>query len=274
MNRRGRIRVAAIAGLLAAAAVALGGGKLARTEEGAAGIAVATARVTASASATARMATGASAAATAIASEGAGTVPPGLLVQVERELVTVRHPGRLVALRAGDALATGRDWAAVRVTGEAAMRLVWESTEAATLSTTRGVVELGAGEARAEATAAPRPAGEHRGRAHLCRAHEDGDGGLAVVCRVDGPGQRVRAANLLSGEVLEHARVITARDGQRPVHLARLDLPRVDGARAFALTYLVGTRAVLVRAEASRLPGELAPTLFLGASERVQPLLW
>jgi hypothetical protein len=58
------------------------------------------------------------------------------------------------------------------------------------------------------------------------------------------------------------------------VHLARLDLPRVEGARAVALTYLVGTRAVLVRAEASRLPGELAPTLFLGASERVQPLLW
>ena len=218
-------------------------------------------------------------------------VPAGLEVTAVQErgqwTVTVRHAGRLVALRAADAIAVGRDWATVKLVAEPSAKpptMVWESTDAGALATVRGVLHVGGdGAVQNAMVAPPRTLAEQTGRAHVCRAHDDAQQGVSVICRVAAEAGRVRAANLLGTEPLEHAWVIpmggsgrdARRSGEAPgrdVDLVRLDLPAIHGARAAAISYLLGSRAVLVRAEASRMPEEHAPSLFLGQSERIQPL--
>ncbi len=207
-------------------------------------------------------------------------VPSGLEVTAVQErghwTVTVRHPGKLVALRAAGAIAAGRDWATVKLTAEPSAKppkMVWESTEASSLATVRGVLRIGGdGAVENEMVALPRMVAEQHGRAHLCRAHDDAQQGVSVLCRISAEAGRVRAANLLGTEPLEHAWVVPMGAAARDVDLVRLDLPAIGGARAAAISYLLGARAVLVRAEASRLPEEQTPSVFLGQSERVQPL--
>ena len=206
----------------------------------------------------------------------------GLRVQVTRR-------GALVALRHRGASAAGRDWAALELRplpGAAAPdrdALVWESTDAAKLTTTRGLVllEQGAGgtrgthatpEARLALAEAPArgPSLRDEARTHECAAHEDGAGGFVVICRLGQEARAPRAVNVAGARPLEGAWMMEA-GGRGGGSLARLELPRGAGfAEARALAYVRGLTAVVLRAEAVWRPGG-APTLLLDEARRVQP---
>lgn len=193
--------------------------------------------------------------------------------------LSLRRAGHLVALGDGTTRAAGEDWVAVTLdprTGNAASppSLVWETTDLASLATTRGVVRFrpGAGAPVPElvSSAPPAIAARHEGKHHRCEAVHDERGGFVVLCLVDAKARRVAAASPVGARALEDVWIGPSRPG-RPT-LVRLDLPVVRGGAAARLVgYVDGATAVAVRAEASWLFGEPSAKLFLGALSKVQP---
>ncbi|HVY44412.1 MAG TPA: hypothetical protein VHB21_00985, partial [Minicystis sp.] len=150
--------------------------------------------------------------------------------------------------------------------------LVVEATSPTSLDTTRAVVRLaarGAPGERAAVRLAEPPVDVARDArfAHVCRAHADGFGGFAVVCRV---ATAANAADVAGDDAAEGVFVLERGHAA----LARLDVDL--GARDFdakAVGYNARGRGVVVRAEASRLPGEAAPSFVLASDARLQPVV-
>lgn len=208
-----------------------------------------------------------------IARETQAEVPPDVIVTVEpAELgpprLVVRHGKRLVALRGADGRDTGEGFASIPVESAGSVAL-WESTSDE-LETIRGVVHLDAERIRLDVRMAEPPRERERSESarHACRAHEDGQGGFAVLCRVKDGAWRFGAVNLMTPLPGDDVRVVRRPTSQ----LVRLDLPLAEAdAAASMIGYMQGQTAVVVRAEASWLAGEAEPSLSLAMAERVQP---
>jgi hypothetical protein len=206
--------------------------------------------------------------------------PPDVAVEVVPDArighrVVVRRQGYLVSLRNEVARSAGKDWAALGVAaspgkGEAAGRLIWETTRVDALETTRGVVML-AGDgaslsAELQAARPPEPAVAWESAHARCAGQHDGLAGFTVLCRF-ATGVRVSGvANVTGARSLDDAWLVPG-----PSPLVRLDLPRSPGGaegRVIGLTK--GGTGVVLCVEASFAEGEV-PALVLHEAERSQP---
>jgi hypothetical protein len=198
-------------------------------------------------------------------------VPRDLTVRVERDRtgahLRVERRGSLVALRRAGARAAGDAAARLDVEpgGTGATPIVWETTKLDTLETTRGTIGVGGGgEVQVAVAEAPLPVAEEAKRGHRCRAHEDGDGGFAVVCRT---GPTVALRNLTSGAPMDGVTTVT-----HGATFVRLDLPAPrERPNAFVIAYVDGLSRVVIRAEASLVAGEEKASLALVSANRQQP---
>jgi hypothetical protein len=186
--------------------------------------------------------------------------------------VKVRRAGHLVALRAGDRTSVGPNWVAAEIDGPSGSRieLGWETTDAATLETSRGGIRVeAAGDGpRVSWFSLPAPtvAAEHRHRLHECRAFEAESGGFSVVCRVQRGARKLSALNLT-----DEAPLSAVAMADLGAQMVRLDLPVAEGsAEARLVGYLDGNTAVVMRAEATWVRGEARPTLSLADGTRRQ----
>jgi hypothetical protein len=182
--------------------------------------------------------------------------------------VRLARKGHLVALRHGGARTAAADQATLALVPGDPEPLVWEASRFDTLATTRGTLRLdGAATPHAlvRLAEAPVPAGRDERQRHVCEAHEDGAGGFAVLCRVQG----IPSAANVTGDDAK-ADVWVAADRMAPV--VRLDLPASPaGVEARMMGYAAGGEGVVVRAEASRVAGEERPVLTLLSADRIQP---
>jgi hypothetical protein len=182
----------------------------------------------------------------------------------------VRRQGHLVAVRLGGKVHAALHEVALPA-GTPAQDLVWETTSTKTLETLRGHIVAGAeGSAAVENTVRVATLSEEARRSHLCRGHADGAGGFVVVCRVEA------GAAAASADGGDPRQGVWSLAGMSPMGeistLVRLDLPMSgDGATAKVLGYEKGGKGVVVRAEASRAPGEAAAVLAIGSDSRSQP---
>ncbi|MFT3769420.1 MAG: hypothetical protein QM820_28615 [Minicystis sp.] len=212
-------------------------------------------------------------AASILATDGAVPAAMTLKVQLESEhrwAVRVQCKGRIVALRQGDSHASGDGEAALANVMSSAREapIVWETTDPATLVTTRGLVELDTeGDAHLRLAEAPAVVASETHRRHACNAHEDGVGGFTVICRVRG----FASAVSLTRENA-HDGVWATSNIERLI--LRFDLAaRTGTADAIAIGYADGTTGVVVRAETSRVAGEDRPAIVIQSAERKQPVL-
>jgi hypothetical protein len=195
--------------------------------------------------------------------------PRDLVVRVDRDPsgmnVRVSRRGFLVALRRGETRTVSEPEVRFHIgtAGTEATPIVWETTKLDTLETTRGTIAVdGAGVSRVAGGDAPREVAEDVKRGHRCRGHEDGSGGFAVVCRT---GPIVALRNLATDEQLSGITTVGST-------LVRLDLPAQPNAPdAFVIAYVDGGARVVIRAEASRVPGETSASLAIASADRVQP---
>lgn len=205
---------------------------------------------------------------TAAESEGEVVALPQDLKVTVRETAAgrslrVARQGHLVAVRSGAWRQIGMHEVNIPVDGDAS--LVWESTAPKTLETLRGRLSVGVdGAVSMEDTVRAAVVGEDARTAHRCQGHADGAGGFVVLCRV---GAAAAAASVDGSEPREGVWSL-AGDST----LVRFDLPMSgDGTSSRVLGYEKAGVGVLVRAEASRAPGESAAVLALGSGARPQP---
>jgi hypothetical protein len=234
------------------------------------------------------------------------SAPRGLSVAVKREgkdqvRVSLRRPGHMVTLSCGDQRDVGRESASIRLPyagGSSAPELAWETADWSSLSVARGALRLvtdawGALGGVSSLVDTPAPVASLEGRLHRCVAYADGAGGFTALCRVGPASRQVGAADLTSNKPkveLAPWRIGAAnltsgdpRQGVWLVHgdassglgdaLVRLDVPLLLGSVEGRLVgYLEGATSVVIRAEASRLPGE-EPRIVLSTASQKQPVV-
>ncbi len=205
--------------------------------------------------------------------------PSDLRLRIEKGedgwAIVAERRGDVVSLRQGDERATGVDKASLEL-APASKAVVVEATRGKSLETTRVVVHVAKTDGAtppafaAHLAEAPAAAGADQRDAHACRAHEDGFGGFAVVCRV---ATEANVGSITGDDGRDGVFEAIART-QGATTLARLDLDLGDElVVSKALAYNSHGRGVLVRAEASRVPGEDHPSLVVASSGREQPVV-
>jgi len=213
-----------------------------------------------------------------------GAVPRGIKITVSEDhggaQVRFEKSGALVALRAGETIASGDSWAALALTaiapGADPPPLVWEVTELRNHgepTTTRGFVDLHRDRDGVRATLALAEAPVTRDRLETktfsCVAFDDGDRGVTTVCRVDAAS--VFAASLTAAEPRTGI-AVAAVGMNRSVKLVRLDAPlRSKHEQSLMFAFKDGIDGIEVRADASWLPGEDEPSFALTSLRRRQP---
>jgi hypothetical protein len=207
-----------------------------------------------------------------------GPLPADLAFDVrasgEGWAVRARHPKHLLALRRDDRrFAAATEAALVVAPGDSA--LVWETTDLASLATTRGLLHLDprqGGEPPALRPVLAEPpvlAGRNQTPLHRCEAIQDGAGGFTVLCGVE----RMASVENLTGADRRDGAVVVGRAGNKSV--VRLDLPASQNAvDARVIGYASGNLGHVIRAEASFLPGEAGPSFTLSSAERRQPVVF
>jgi hypothetical protein len=195
--------------------------------------------------------------------------------------LVVEKTGTFVHLHYREVSAGGPDWAAIELRAdERAPKedvAIWESTDPVSLITRRGFVSFGLGAgARLEATVAeaPRLGPRDVTAVRVCQAHDDGESGFAVVCRLGVEVTGVRAARPAEVRPLAGAWVwdVPRKGAARGARLVRIDLPlSPGGAEAGAIAFVHGARGVVVRAEATWPSKEEAPALLFTETSRTQP---
>jgi hypothetical protein len=203
-----------------------------------------------------------------------GAVPDDMVVDFRRRdaarsMVSVARDGYLVALLRGKDVVAHIDAAAIEVRhrDDKDAPLVWEVTHPQTMETARGVIHFDIdGRPHLRRAEPPTPVGRvESGRAHRCQAHEGALGGFTVLCRVPGGASVAGVTGVDPGALSWVAPAAGAG-------IARFDLPaRPDSVDARVLGYSDGMTGVLVRIEASFLPGEERASLAMLSSERQQP---
>jgi hypothetical protein len=145
-------------------------------------------------------------------------------------------------------------------------KLVFETTNVKTLETVRGELSVseGGATATAESTVLPVISRSSAAFSHLCKGHDDGAGGFVVLCQVDVPSAAV------SVEGPDPKDGVWSLAGEKTIF--RFDMPMgEEGADTKVIGYERGGRGVVVRVEASRVKGEPAALLAIGADSRTQP---
>ncbi|MDI3288584.1 hypothetical protein [Polyangium sp. 15x6] len=185
--------------------------------------------------------------------------------------VSVVRPRHLVTIVQGDKRVLGSNEASLAV--DPAQPITWETTDRGTLETLRGeaVISLQGDGRPVSATLRPKAllaavAEEAEGR-HVCKAFEGTSAGFAVVCRVES--LTVAAARTFGDAPLD--RIQNVATGEHTFFRMELD-PGADGVDATVLGYSSAARGHVLRAEASRLPGEARPSLALLSESRMQPV--
>jgi hypothetical protein len=181
--------------------------------------------------------------------------------------VELGRKGYFVALRRGAERTAAANTATLAVGAAESEPVVWETTNLATLATTRGTLRLSGGgvpQAKLRMAEAPVVAGREERRLHTCQGEEDGFGGFTVLCRVRAG---ATAANVTGSGVHQD---VWASWGEESV--LRLDLPAsASGVEARVVGYSAGADGVVIRAEASRVAGEERPVLTILSADRAQP---
>jgi hypothetical protein len=198
--------------------------------------------------------------------------PRDLLVRLERDRgglhVRVDRPGFIVSLRRSGARAVSDGSARIDVAsgGTEETPIAWETTRRTTLETTGGTIRADAGGApQVRVAEGPRSVAEDAKRGHRCRAHAEGTGGFAVVCRTG----TILAARNLGSEAPQEGVTTWNHDGS----FVRLDLEPAPGRpAAFVIAYTERDARVVIRAEASVVAGEDEPSIALVSAERDQPI--
>ena len=167
----------------------------------------------------------------------------------------VRAPGKVVFAAAPGWVDGRRDELRLRAGGDA----VWITVDPSSLSIERGSSAAGAD---------PSPARLVRsatGPRHHCLAYQTARPGFTVACLVREGAFRIATADF--DDDRRAFPVVSTPGGH--VTVFDLSLERSD-ARATALAYVLGDRGVVVRAEASHLDGEIAPSLSLVSAQQKQ----
>lgn len=226
-------------------------------------------------------------AATALPRALAAPAPPGLSVEVRREgkhqvRVFLRRPGHLVTVSRGDQREVGRESASIRLpyaAGPSLPELAWETAEWSSLAVARGALRLvtdawGALGGVPSLVDAPAPVTSLEGRLHRCVAHADGAGGFTVHCKLQPGAWRIGAANLTGDDPRGGVWLVHGAGGPvGPDAFVRFDIPLLLGSVEARLAgYLEAATGTVIRAEASRLPGE-EPRIVLSAASQKQPVI-
>lgn len=210
-------------------------------------------------------------------------VPADVKIEVRRDgaegvVISVRRKDHVVTLRRGDARVVAAEQAQIRIHRgeEGDAPLIWETTAPGSLATTRGLVVLAPpADASSRAgtlpsavlrlAAAPVALARDAGPRHACVAEDDGLGGFTVLCRVDA----FASAASLTGSTPREG--ITLVGGDHP--LVRVDLPAPEaGVSAALVGYTDGFNGIVIRAEASRVPGEDRASITVVSAARPQPV--
>ncbi|MDI1451796.1 hypothetical protein [Polyangium sp. 6x1] len=221
----------------------------------------------------------AAASATAPAAEPAAE-PPALPEEMrtivgkragQKITLTVVHPRHVVLLVQGDKRVLGSNEVALAV--DPKEPIAWETTDRQTLETIRGEAFVDLRDDGRFDAATLRPttllaavAEEAEGR-HACKAFAAMGAGFSVFCRVES--LTVAAARTFGEAPLDRIQHVEANEQT----FFRMELdPGADGVDATVLGYLSGGSGHVVRAEATRLPGEAGPSLALLSESRMQPI--
>lgn len=176
----------------------------------------------------------------------------------------LRRQGHVVAVRRNGAITIGMH--EVNIPAAAGEEVVWETTSEKSLLTLRGralLPESGAPEQKNVQKLLAQSVDKQTG--HECQGFGDGAGGFFAVCRVE------TGAAAASVDGADPQKGVWSQAGESSA-LVRLDLPMSgDGASSKVIGYEKGGRGVLIRAEASRVPGEESALFALGSAGRAQP---
>lgn len=184
--------------------------------------------------------------------------------------LTVVHRGNLVTLRRGDTVVLGDN--SISIPLKDAASIVWESSERKTFETLRGVVEWDeqAGKSpipRLVATERKSPMREISSARHDCKAFDGTNEITTVICRIDS--LAVGAVRAFGDK--PQAGIAMAQSGERRYFRMDLDTHK-DDFDAVVIGYSDGARGHVIRAEASKLPGETKASFSLSAATRAQPI--
>ena len=184
--------------------------------------------------------------------------------------LTVVHPGHLVALRRGDVVVLGENSATMPLKDSG--DISWESSDRKTFSMLRGVVDWeeqakGPGKPVLRATSSVLPSRSITSGRHECRAFENALEPMTVICRVD---------SLTAGAVRVFGKkpqegIAMAEVGEHRYFRADLDASK-DSFDSVVIGYSDGSRGHVIRAEASKLPGEAKASYSFLAASRAQPI--
>jgi len=186
------------------------------------------------------------------------------------KILTLVHRGHLVTLRRGETVILGDN--SISIPLKDATPLVWESSERKTFETLRGVVEWDerAGKSptpRLVATERKSPMREISSVRHDCRALNGIDEIVTVMCRIDS--LAVGAVRVFGDK--PQAGIAMAESGEHRYFRMDLDTHE-DDFDAVVIGYSDGIRGHVIRAEASKLPGETKSSFSLLAATRAQPI--
>ncbi len=202
-------------------------------------------------------------------------LPAGMKVVVNSKggakMLTLVHQGHLVSLRRGDTVVLGDNAASAPMKDVTSM--VWESSDRKTFETLRGVVQWD-GQAGARevptlrTTAKVSPTRGISGARHECKSFEEANDVVTVMCRVDS--LAVGAARPFGAK--PQAGISMLETGEH--RYFRMDLDTSSNEfDAVVIGYSDGARGHVIRAEASKLPGETKPSFSLREATRAQPVV-
>lgn len=185
--------------------------------------------------------------------------------------LTLVHPGHLVALRRGDVVMLGENSATLPLKDPG--DISWESSDRKTFSMLRGAVDW---EAQAKghdkpilrATSNIEPSRTMAAGRHECRAFEVSAEPMTVICRVD---------SLTAGAVRVFGKkpqdgIAMVEVGEHRYFRADLDASK-EAFDSVVIGYSDGARGHVIRAEASKLPGEAKASYSFLAASRAQPVV-
>lgn len=209
------------------------------------------------------------------AAELVPALPAGMRVQFGKPArgklpITVVHASHLVYLEQGGVRVLG--YGSATLTASMAQPIVWETSEKDSLQTLVGDVVLEETSAsKPKATLVPRrmlkPAAETAEPRHACKAFAHEATTFSVLCRVNS--LTVSAARAFGDKPQDG--VVHTASGETTFFRMALD-PGEEGVDAQILGYADGVRGHVVRAEASFVAGEQAPSITLLSSSRAQPV--
>lgn len=185
--------------------------------------------------------------------------------------VTLVHQGHLVVLRRGDVVVLGENSATLplKEPGD----ISWESLDRKTFAMLRGALNWesqtnGKDKPILQATASVEPSRSITSGRHECRAFEATAEPMTVICRVD---------SLTAGAVRVFGKkpqdgIAMAEVGEHRYFRADLDASK-ETFDSVVIGYSDGARGHVIRAEASKLPGETKASYSFLAASRAQPIV-